>query len=133
MLHWPYAPEVVQQLLPAPLAVDVFDGRAWVGLVPFRMRIRLPRSPFVPWLSSFPETNVRTYVIGPDGRRGSWFLSLDVPRLGAVVVARATYRLPYHWSRMRMARNITFSESRVWTYSRSRSIATRGLSAGGIG
>jgi uncharacterized protein YqjF (DUF2071 family) len=117
MLHWPYAPEVVQQLLPAPLAVDVFDGRAWVGLVPFRMRIRLPRSRFVPWLSSFPETNVRTYVIGPDGRRGIWFLSLDVPRLGAVVVARATYRLPYHWSRMRMARNgelIRYCSRRRW-------------------
>jgi uncharacterized protein YqjF (DUF2071 family) len=117
MLHWPYRPEEVQRLLPSELAVDVFDERAWIGLVPFLMRIRVPGSPFVPWLSTFPETNVRTYVIGPDGRRGIWFLSLDVPRLGAAIVARTTYRLPYCWSRMRLSAAddlVRYSARRRW-------------------
>jgi uncharacterized protein YqjF (DUF2071 family) len=131
MLHWPYTPEVVQRILPPPLAVDVFEGRAWVGLVPFRMRIRPPRAPFAPWLSTFPETNVRTYVVGPDGRRGIWFLSLDVPRLGAVIAARATYRLPYHWARMRMAQEgelVRYGSRRRWPGSRGvgGSIEVRG-------
>jgi hypothetical protein len=54
-------------------------------------------------VSNFCETNVRTYVLDPQGRPGIWFFSLDAARAGAVAVARATYRLPYHWSRMRLA------------------------------
>lgn len=51
-------------------------------------------------MSRFPETNVRTYVRSADGARGIWFFSLDAARLGAVIVARSSYRLPYFWSRM---------------------------------
>ncbi len=99
-LHWPYEPEIVQALLPDGLSVETYGGNAWVGLVPFRMEVRLPRAPAAPWLSHFPETNVRTYVTAPDGTTGVWFLSLDAARLPAVVGARATYRLPYFWSAM---------------------------------
>ena len=53
--------------LPPGLEVETFDGSAWVGLVPFAMRVTLPRSPLVPWLSRFPETNVRTYARSADG------------------------------------------------------------------
>jgi uncharacterized protein YqjF (DUF2071 family) len=116
-LHHPLDPEEVQQLLPDGLEVDTFQGRAWVGLVPFAMRIRAPWLPAVPWLSVFPETNVRTYVRGPDGRRGIWFLSLDVPRLAAVATARATYRLPYCWSRMRLRHDgpeVRYESNRRW-------------------
>jgi len=99
-LHWRFDPEVVQRLIPAPLVVETFDGSAWVGLVPFEMQVRLPRIAPVPWLSNFPETNVRTYVRAPDGTTGVWFLSLDAARASAVVTARTTYRLPYFWSKM---------------------------------
>lgn len=99
-LHWRYRPDEVQRLLPRGLEVEPFDGSAWVGLVPFVMTARASRGPAVPWASFFPETNVRTYVRGPDGRTGIWFFSLDAARLGAVLVARAWYGLPYMWSRM---------------------------------
>lgn len=116
-LHLPAEPEAVQRLLPHGLDVDTFGGRAWVGLVPFAMKIRLPPLPFLPWLSVFPETNVRTYVRDPGGRRGIWFLSLDVPRLGAVVAARNTFRLPYCWARMELRRSgsrVSYRSARRW-------------------
>ena len=98
-VHWRYEAEVVQALLPPELAVDTFDGSAWVGLIPFSMRnIGLPHGPAVPYFGSFPEINVRTYVIR-DGRPGVWFFSLDVNRFLPALVARLTYRLPYCWGR----------------------------------
>jgi hypothetical protein len=79
-LHWRYDPAEVQALLPDGLTVDTFDGSAWVALVPFEMRVGLFGVPALPYLTVFPETNVRTYVIGPDGRTGVYFFSLDVNR-----------------------------------------------------
>jgi len=102
-VHWPFDPAVVQSLLPPDLDVDLCEDRAWVGLLPFRLRIRHRSMPYLPWACSFAETNVRTYVTGPDGLPGIWFLSLDAARLGAVLVARALWRLPYRWARMRIA------------------------------
>ncbi|OLB66170.1 MAG: hypothetical protein AUI10_03405 [Actinobacteria bacterium 13_2_20CM_2_72_6] len=64
-LHWRYPAELVQAGLPAGLTVETMDGTAWVGLIPFLMvGVRAPGVPEVPWLSRFPETNVRTYVRG---------------------------------------------------------------------
>lgn len=103
-LHWPYEPAVIQQLLPSGITVQTFEGRAWVSLVPFGMRITLPHAPIVPWLSTFPETNVRTYVTAADGTEGIWFFSLDASRLAAVAFARASYGLPYIWSQMSFTR-----------------------------
>jgi uncharacterized protein YqjF (DUF2071 family) len=111
-VHWAYDPAAVRALLPSRLEVDTFDGAAWVGLIPFRLDIRTPGTPYVPWLSSFPETNLRTYVVGPDGRRGIWFLSLDAARLGAVVTARTSYRLPYMWAEATMRRRGSVIEYR---------------------
>jgi uncharacterized protein YqjF (DUF2071 family) len=101
-LHWPFDPAVVERLLPDGLRADTHDGAAWVGLVPFFMRVATPGGRRVPWVSNFCETNVRTYVRDGAGRQGIWFLSLDAARLGAVVTARVTYRLPYFWSSMRL-------------------------------
>lgn len=102
-LHWRFDPGAVQRLLPHSLEADTIDGAAWVGLVPFFMRVATPGGTRVPWVSNFCETNVRTYVRDQEGRTGIWFLSLDAARLGAVTVARTTYRLPYFWSAMRVA------------------------------
>jgi uncharacterized protein len=115
-VHWSYPAETVQALLPEGLEVESFDGRAWIGLVPFVMEVRLARGPALPWLSRFCETNVRTYVKAPDGTVGVWFLSLDAARLPAVIVARTTYHLPYFWSSMRVERegDVMAYRSRRW-------------------
>lgn len=102
-LHWSYDPVVVQSLLPEGLLVEPFDGGAWVGLVPFFMRVATSGGHRMPWVPDFCETNVRTYVRDDPGRPGIWFLSLDAARLGAVITARATCRLPYFWSAMRLS------------------------------
>ena len=102
-LHWALDPAAVQRLLPPGLTAETWDGAAWVGLVPFYMRVATPAGQRVPWVSNFCETNIRTYVRDGAGRSGIWFFSLDASRLGAVLVARATpYRLPYFWSTMRL-------------------------------
>lgn len=99
-LHWRYPAEVVQRLLPPNLSVETYDGVAWVGLVPFFMRINAPGIPRLPWISHFCETNVRTYVRDELGQSGVWFFSLDAERVPAVAAARLGFRLPYMWSEM---------------------------------
>jgi uncharacterized protein YqjF (DUF2071 family) len=104
-VHWRYPVEEVQALLPSGVEVDVHDGSAWVGLIPFSMRkIGLPRLPAVPYLGSFPEVNVRTYV-RCNGKPGVWFFSLDVNRFLPALVARTTYLLPYCWGSARHFRD----------------------------
>lgn len=104
-LHWRYDPAAVQRLLPAGLEVETFDGAAWVALVPFAMRVATPGNRAAPWLTTFLETNVRTYVRGPDGTTGVWFFSLETTRLHVTLVARATYRVPYCWARLRLVQD----------------------------
>ncbi len=103
-VHWEVDPALVQRRLPPGLTVDTLDGRAYVGLVPFRMggiRLHLTPQRSVPLpQGTFPETNVRTYVVGPDGGRGVHFDSLDITRLAPTLAAQGGYRLPYAWSRM---------------------------------
>jgi uncharacterized protein len=102
-LHWRYRPDVIGQLLPKGLALDTFDGSAWVGLTPFLIQgLRPLFLPSLPWISRFPEMNVRTYVRGPDGEPGVWFFTLEADRLAAVLGARLTYGLPYRWAAMRV-------------------------------
>ena len=92
---------MIQRTLPAGLTVDTFDGSAWVGVVPFYMRDVRPRwSPSVPSVSNFLELNLRTYAVGPGGRPGVWFYSLDANQWLAVKMARALFRLPYFHAKM---------------------------------
>jgi uncharacterized protein YqjF (DUF2071 family) len=103
-LHWPCDPGAIAARLPAGLEVDTFDGTAWIGLTPFRIaRLHAPSLPPLPWLSRFPETNLRTYVRGPGGAPGIWFFSLDADRLLAVLGAHVSYGLPYRWADMRVS------------------------------
>jgi uncharacterized protein YqjF (DUF2071 family) len=99
-LHWAVDPSLLQPLLPAGLELDTFDGKAWVGVVPFRMEdVRLRFSPNIPGLSAFPEINVRTYArVGT--RTGVWFFSFDATNRVAVRGARVVLNLPYYDAEM---------------------------------
>jgi uncharacterized protein YqjF (DUF2071 family) len=116
-IHWAYEPAVVQALLPEGIEVDTFDGKAWVGLIPFSMRnISFPLIPPVPYFGSFPEVNVRTYV-KRNGVPGVWFFSLDVNRLIPAFVARTTYFIPYCWgkaSHKKVEAKLLTSVARRW-------------------
>jgi uncharacterized protein len=94
-------PADVQRLLPSELEVHTCDGLAWVGLTPFLLcDFHPPGPPSVPGLSTFPETNLRTYVLDSNGVDGLWFLSLDADELATVLGTRVFFRVPYHWADM---------------------------------
>ncbi len=94
-MHWPVPADALRPSIPPALSLDTFDGSAWLGVTPFGMRGTRPRFlPSVPWLSDFPELNLRTYVTAED-RPGIWFFSLDAHNPVAVRLARATFSLPY--------------------------------------
>lgn len=99
--HWQVKPEVIRHLIPSSLQIDLFDGAAWVGVVPFVMNDVYPR--YTPRmksrLSNFLELNVRTYVI-KDGIPGVFFFSLDCSNSVAVLIARKFYHLPYFRAKM---------------------------------
>ena len=98
--HWPVPPGPVRGHVPAPLTIDTFDGSAWVGITPFRVRgLRLRATLPAPVVSSFLELNARTYVTF-GGKPGIWFFSLDASSALAVAGARRFYRLPYFRARM---------------------------------
>ncbi len=95
-LHWEIPPEELQALVPASLEIDTFEGKAYVGLVPFTVTGARPvLAPPVPGISNFHEVNVRTYVHRKGSDPGVWFFSLDASNAIAVAAARAGYKLPY--------------------------------------
>jgi hypothetical protein len=116
--HWPVPAGSLRALLPEGIEVDLFDGQAWVGVVPFRLTgLRLRGLLPAPVASSFLEVNVRTCVV-VDDRPGVWFFSLDASSGFAVETARRTYKLPYYRARMlaeRRGEEIEYSSSRART------------------
>jgi len=104
-LHWRVDPETIRATLPPGLHVDLHEGAAYLGLVPFEMRGVRPRFlPPVPGLSRFPEMNVRTYVHDDAGRPGVWFYSLEADQAIAVAIARRFFHLPYLRAAMSLSR-----------------------------
>jgi uncharacterized protein len=101
--HWRVPAEELRRVVPETLPLHLDDdGSAWLGITPFVVKgLRLRGTPPLPWVSSFPELNVRTYV-ELDGKPGIYFFSLDAARKAAVFAARRTYRLPYFHARMRV-------------------------------
>src|SRR5690349_19630993 len=62
--HWPVDKTRLRELVPPALPLDLYEGRAWVGVVPFHMTNVAPRGlPSLPFVSAFAELNVRTYVV----------------------------------------------------------------------
>ena len=103
--HWPIDPDQLRPMLPDDLELDTFDGRAYLGIVPFLMEdVGVRGLPAPPLAGRFPELNVRTYV--RQGRlSGVWFLSLDAASRIAVEGARTFFHLPYFRAEMGITRD----------------------------
>jgi uncharacterized protein YqjF (DUF2071 family) len=101
-LHWEVPAAALRTLVPPELEVDTFQGRAYVGLVPFTMRDVRPSRffPPAPTARDFHELNVRTYVHRQGRDPGVWFFSLDATSSLAVLGARAFFHLPYWRARI---------------------------------
>jgi uncharacterized protein len=126
-LHWPVDPAQVQGRLPAGLTADEYDGAAWIGLTPFIMAAMRPLGlpllpqpnrlhPRLPDLSSSPETNLRTYVRGPDGGDGVWFLSMDIGNPVLALTLRGLLGAPYSFGLLTVApgpETVRYAGSRV--------------------
>ena len=94
--HWRWDPVEVAARLPAGLALDTYDGVAWLGVVPFRMNAVKPLGLPLPFgRGDFLELNLRTYVRDRKGRPGVWFFSLDCTDAAAVAGAHIGFGLPY--------------------------------------
>jgi len=98
-LHWEVPVKELEAVLPAGLQPDLFQGKAYIGLVPFEMKNIRPA-----WCPkalgfNFLETNIRTYVLHKN-EPGVFFFSLDASSLIAVKIARWIWHLPYFHSGM---------------------------------
>lgn len=102
--HWPLPAGTLRPLVPERLAIDEFDGNAWIAITPFELAgLRLRFLPPLPGTARFPELNLRTYVRFEE-RPGIFFFTLDAASRLAVLGARAFYGLPYRHARMQLKR-----------------------------
>ena len=115
-MHWKVDPERLKPHLPDGLEIDLFNGEAYVGVIPFVMKNVRPRGfPSVPGISTFAEFNVRTYVI-KDGQAGVFFLTLDAKSLVTCFYAPRAYGLPYRYAKAKVKYE---GESLQWRSRRS--------------
>lgn len=121
--HYAVAPAAVAPLLPAGLQLDTFDGKAWLGVVPFSMdrveeRLAGELTIGVPTVRAFHELNLRTYVRSArSGLRGVYFFALDCSSPLAVIGARIGFHLPYFPASMQVFAEgdaIRYQSRRQW-------------------
>jgi uncharacterized protein YqjF (DUF2071 family) len=93
--HWPVPAAVLRPLVPARLELETWEGKAWVGITPFCITgARLRGVPPVPFLSTFPEVDVRTYVRF-EGTPAVFYFSMNAPNPVVAAAARLVYHMPY--------------------------------------
>ncbi|WP_435078451.1 YqjF family protein [Halococcus sp. AFM35] len=111
--HWPIDVEQLRPYIPKQLTIETFDGSAWLGILVVDVaEAGLHRLPF---RSSFPSLNLRTYV-NVDSEPGVYFLDLDTTEQLGALIGRNAFGLPYHQARMNFSRHngkITFESRRT--------------------
>ena len=119
-LHWRVTIDDLRGLVPRELDVDLFDGAAYVGIVPFTIPLTRTIPLGAPMAPAFHEINLRTYVHRGGRDPGVWFFSLDATSRLAVRGARLGYGLPYFLA------DIALNETVGWIdYSSRRRDVTR--------
>jgi uncharacterized protein YqjF (DUF2071 family) len=100
LAHWPVPLDALARQLPPELAVDTFEGEAWLGIVACRLEaLRIRGLPPLPGLSSGPQLEVCTYV-SLDGKPGLWLFSVERSKQTLVEAAKRSLRLPAYRARM---------------------------------
>jgi uncharacterized protein YqjF (DUF2071 family) len=104
-LHWGVEPAQLQPFIPPGAQIDTFRDQAYLGLIALTMHKLRPRfSPPLPWIRSFPQVNLRTYVRDEHGDRAVFFLRLETDQPLAAWLARRWFGLPYHRSKFKPER-----------------------------
>ena len=98
-LHWKVPTIDIQERLPEGLNVDLWNGSAYIGIIPFMMNGLRPSFAFnLPGISDFMEINLRTYVRDKHNRPGVWFFSLDTANPLGNWIARRFFHLNYRYA-----------------------------------
>ena len=94
--HWICNEEILRGKVPQLLSLDRFNGKCYLGIVPFTIpMMRATAVPPIPLVSSMHEVNLRTYVHLQGSDPGVYFFSLDASNLAAVLGGKSVYHLPY--------------------------------------
>ena len=63
-MHWEVEHDLLKKYIPEDLELERYDGKTYVGTIPFRMeKVRPKYLPSVPFISNFAEFNIRTYAV----------------------------------------------------------------------
>lgn len=94
-MHYPMDPNVLRDYVPRELELDVFQNKAWITIIPFRVTKMKGRGiPSLPLLKEYLEINVRTYV-KYKGIPGIYFFSLDANHPLFVIGIKTAIGLPF--------------------------------------
>tara|TARA_B100000459_G_scaffold71798_1_gene39800 strand:- start:1148 stop:1933 length:786 start_codon:yes stop_codon:yes gene_type:complete len=112
-MHWKIDPKALQPYIPEGLEIDLFNGDAYIGAIPFTMEKVRPRGlPWLPFISTFGEFNIRAYVT-KDGIPGVLFLTLDAQSRVTCFHAPRSYGLPYRYAKCNV--HVESEDHYTWT------------------
>lgn len=101
-MSWPIPLEEMRKHVPADLAIDTYNGTAWLSMLPMHMEdLHFRWFPPIPGTSDFPEINLRTYVTVA-GQPAVYFFSLDSSSWLGSLVARYFFHTPYVHAKMKL-------------------------------
>ena len=104
--HFKAEPKAIKDLLPKEIVLDLFEGKAYVGIVGFKMSsIYFSPCSFLKHPGFF-ELNLRTYVLLEDGTPAVYFFTLDTNSFLSSFIANVFFKLPYAY------RNIEYEMER---------------------
>ena len=109
-LHWSVNEVDLRQFVPLNLEIDVFDQKAWVSVVIFKMeKIRARNLPYFSPISNFNEINIRTYV-KKENKSGVYFLNIEGGKRISCAIAKGVSELTYRFSKIKR-NNINYINS----------------------
>jgi uncharacterized protein len=128
-MSYPVPDAILQPRLPAGLALDRWEGKAFVSLVAFDFVETRVAGVAWPGFTRFPEVNLRFYVREGD-RRGVVFVGELVPGRAIALLARLLYNEPYRVAGLRsfteaLPGRVRIAHEFVWADRRQR-IAVEG-------